>query len=84
MSLFVEGKPVPNPPTSIRLFNLMDNMKWAHLPVAGGLFDQSPQFIEETRYIFQERNAYQAEQQRKQEAEQKRNSGSGRVAGRRR
>jgi len=70
---------------SIRLFNLLDNMKWNHLPVAGGLFDQHPRFVEEITYIFNERNAYQEAQRRKQEAEMKRNSGGSgaRVAGRR-
>lgn len=50
----------------------MDNMKWSHLPVAGGLFDQHPQFIEEVRYIFNERNAYREKKQSEREAEMSR------------
>lgn len=57
-------------------------MKWAHLPVAGGIFDQHPQWVEETRYIFNERNAFREQEQKKREAEMKgRNRG---VAGGRR
>jgi hypothetical protein len=57
-------------------------MKWAHLPVAGGLLDQHPQFLEEIAYIFQERNAYREREQKRREAEQR--QGKGRVAGGRR
>jgi len=57
-------------------------MKWAHLPVAGGIFDQHPQWVEETRYIFNERNAYREKEAKAREAEMKgRNRG---VAGSRR
>jgi hypothetical protein len=27
-------------------------MKWNHLPVAGGLYDQHPQLLDEWQYIF--------------------------------
>lgn len=46
-------------------------MKWSHLPVAGGLYDQSPVLLEQWRYIFSERNKYQAEQDAKRDAESK-------------
>lgn len=59
-------------------------MKWAQLPVAGGIYDQHPQFIEEIRFIFAERDKFREEEHKRREQEMKRNSGSGRVAGRRR
>jgi hypothetical protein len=80
--LFIEGHAVENPPASIKYFNLMDNMKWAHLPVAGGIYDQHPQFLDELRFIFQERNLHQEKEAKRREAEQKRQSH--RVAGGRR
>jgi len=57
-------------------------MRWAHLPMAGGIHDQHPQFIEEIRYIFNERNAQREREAKAREQETKRrNSG---VAGGRR
>jgi len=59
-------------------------MKWAHLPVAGGIYDQHPEFVEQIRFIFAERDKFREEEQKRREQEMKRNSGgSGRVAGRR-
>jgi len=58
-------------------------MRWAHLPVAGGLLDQHPQFLEEIRYIFNERNAQREREAKAREAEMKRNNRGG-VAGSRR
>lgn len=46
-------------PESLRLFHLCDAMRWNHLPVAGGLYDQSPELLEDFFYIFMERNAYE-------------------------
>lgn len=54
---------------SIRLFALCQNMKWSHLPVAGGLYDQHPQLLEEWEVIFSEVAAYEAEQEAKREQE---------------
>lgn len=85
MRKYVEGKPIENPPTSIRLFSLMEGMKWAHLPVAGGLYDQHPEFLAEISHIFSERNKYQEKKRKEDERKQKSNSGRmPGVAGRRR
>jgi hypothetical protein len=46
-------------------------MKWSHLPVAGGIYDQHPTLIAGFFYIFQERNAYEAEKQKEQAREQR-------------
>lgn len=65
---------VHNPAPSIRLFALCEGMKWSHLPVAGGLYDQHPQLLDEWRYIFAERARHEEKEQKKREAEQRRNS----------
>ena len=57
------------------MFALCENMKWAHLPIAGGLEDQSPDFIRMCHYMFQERAKYEAkkakEEERKAEIERR-------------
>lgn len=69
MDLFVRGKEVPHPCTEIRLFALLDGMKWAHLPVAGGLYDQSPELLDAFRHIFAERGKEQDRERKKNERE---------------
>lgn len=58
-------------------------MKWAHLPVAGGIYDQHPDFVEQISFIFSERDKAREEEHKKREQEMKNNRGGGRVAGRR-
>lgn len=69
------------------MFVLCENMKWNHLPNAGGLYDQHPELLEKFLFIFQSRQEYQAEEEKRQEDERKRNSAKssrgGGVAGRR-
>jgi len=48
-------------------------MRWAALPVAGGLYDQRPELLDEWQIIFTERHAYEA----KKAAEDKRKSSQG-------
>lgn len=62
---------VTNPPEIIRLFNLCASMKWAHLPVAGGIYDQDPEFIDGIQLIFeaQARKAKRDADEREREAE---------------
>lgn len=58
---------------------MCESMKWSHLPVAGGLYDQHPKLLEEWGHIFaakakkEERD--RREEKRKSEA-QKRSGGS--------
>jgi hypothetical protein len=68
----VKGEPVDNPPESIRLFSLAENMKFAHLPVAGGLYDQHPQLLAEWEIIFEERGRYEAAKAKEEEDKAKR------------
>lgn len=62
---------------------LCDAMKWNHLPMDGGLYDQSPDLIDRFYYIFAERSKEEARKSQERER-QMNNKGRGpRVAGRR-
>lgn len=52
---------------SLRLFLWCAGTKWAHLPVAGGIYDQHPRLIDEWGVLF----AIQAEHDRKEQSRQK-------------
>jgi hypothetical protein len=56
-------------------------MRWNHLPVAGGIYDQHPKLLEQWRVIFEKR-AEEEERQRRREENKSKNKA--RVAGRRR
>lgn len=47
-------------------------MKWAHLPVAGGLYDQDPDLLDGFQIIFFERAEHEAAEARKRERENNR------------
>lgn len=49
---------------SLRLFMLLDATHWSHLPVAGGWYDQHPDFVDEVVEIF----AIKAQVEREKEA----------------
>lgn len=53
------------------MFYLCSKMKWAHLPVAGGIYDQDPELIDKFVYLFQELDKVEKEEQDKREAEQR-------------
>lgn len=55
------------------MFALCDNMKWSHLPMAGGLYDQDPDFIAKMNYIFGQRNEHQRKEQEAQQAKMQHN-----------
>lgn len=81
----MHGKEVQNPDPAIRMFVLCENMKWAHLPVAGGIYDQSPELIDKFMILFQTRNKKEAADHRKREFELKQSQNNKRgVAGMRR
>jgi hypothetical protein len=44
-------------------------MKWSHLPVAGGLYDQHPDLLDQWWVIFGAMAKKEAEERRKQEFE---------------
>lgn len=84
MHKYLEGEAVQDPSESIRMFSLCEGMKWSHLPVAGGLYDQHPKLLDEWRIIFQIRAEIEAKRAKEDERRNKVNSkSSSRVAGRR-
>lgn len=49
-------------------------MKWAHLPVAGGLYDQDPALLDGFQIIFHERAEAEAEAEAKRKSEEAKTS----------
>jgi hypothetical protein len=43
-------------------------MKWNHLPVAGGIYDQDPRLLEQWAVIFDEKNTHDEEEARRNKA----------------
>lgn len=41
-------------------------MEWSHLPVAGGIYDQHPQLMDDFMYIFKKKAEFE-EQERKRD-----------------
>jgi hypothetical protein len=62
------------------MFTICAAMEWKHLPVAGGLYDQSPAFMDDMLYIMQEKAIAE---ERKREKEKKQNFGGQAAAPRR-
>jgi hypothetical protein len=50
---------------------LLESMSWKHLPVAGGVYDQHPDFIEKMGQYMASRARQQREQQKREEAKNK-------------
>ena len=46
-------------------------MKWNHLPVAGGIYDQHPKLLDEWEIIFAEKAEWEAQEQERQKRENK-------------
>ena len=66
------------------MFSLCEGMKWSHLPVAGGIYDQHPLLMDKFQIIFQMRAEIESKRQEEEERKNRANSGgSRRVAGRR-
>lgn len=66
---FVNGRPIEGRiHSAISMFVFMEGIRWSTLPVAGGLYDQHPDFVKKMHYIKQE--VYK--QQEKERAEEKR------------
>jgi hypothetical protein len=49
----------------LKLFSLCEGMKWNHLPMAGGLYDQHPGLLDRFYYILAERAKHEAAEQAK-------------------
>jgi hypothetical protein len=57
-------------------------MNWAHLPVGGGLYDQSPELLDAFRTIFSIQAEHDAEERKRDEEERKRTMGNAKSRGR--
>ena len=51
-------------------------MRWNHLPVAGGVYDQHPQLIDQWLYIFDKKNERDKAEAEKQKTMAARKAGS--------
>jgi hypothetical protein len=49
------------------MYGLCEGMKWAHLPVAGGIYDQDPKLMAAFRYIMGEKSAHEAREDKKRQ-----------------
>jgi hypothetical protein len=47
-------------------------MKWTHLPLAGGIYDQHPDLLDKFMYLFAKKSEQAEKERKKQEAEAKR------------
>ena len=66
---FVKGHSVENAHPAIVMFSMSANMKFAHLPVAGGIYDQDPELLRRWRMIWQAQAVHEkAEQDRRDRA----------------
>lgn len=59
-------------PEGLRLFTLSAAMDWAHLPVAGGLYDQDPELIDQFTELLILKAQREKDAQDKSEREQRR------------
>ena len=61
--MLVRGKEIPPPIHSgLAMLSLLESMEWKHLPNAGGMYDQHPDFVEKVKYYMGQR--YQAEKEK--------------------
>ena len=51
------------------MFLVCESMKWNHLPVAGGIYDQDPRLMDKFAEIFSYRAEFQAKEAEKQKRE---------------
>lgn len=70
-------------PESLRLYLLCKNMKWTHLPVGGGLYDQHPKLLDDWLIIMDLDNKAQDRKMKEQERKSRVSSGSSPKRGRR-
>lgn len=72
-----------NPLPAVRLLAQCDALGWKHLPVAGGLYDQHPDFLESAMLLHQLRGEHEERKRKEDERKSKNHMGSAR-RGRRR
>jgi hypothetical protein len=57
-------------PESLRLYLLCKAMKWTHLPVAGGIYDQHPKLLDDFLVIMEIDGKVQEDKHREMERKQ--------------
>ena len=60
------------------MFNTCEAMKWNHLPVEGGIYDQDPVLLDRFRIIWSEKAKHEEEERKAQERKSRAGSRSGR------
>jgi len=72
---FVNGRPIEGRVHSaISMFVFLEGIKWSTLPVAGGLYDQHPDFVKKMHYMKQEvykHEAHEAAERKRKEDSKK-------------
>lgn len=51
---------------SLRLYLICKNMKWTHLPIAGGLYDQHPKLMDDFFLLMNAESEHQAKKNKNQ------------------
>jgi hypothetical protein len=46
-------------------------MRWAHLPVTGGIYEQNPDFVDGIKYMFSKRGEIEERKQQQRDREQR-------------
>ncbi len=67
---------VTNPSSLLRLLFQCDSVEFHHLPVAGGLYDQHPDFLDGLAMLREIRGNHEEKKRKEDEAKQKREMGS--------
>lgn len=52
------------------MLSLCESTKWTHLPVAGGWYDQRPEFVDAVYMYFSIKGHWEAEEEKKRQREQ--------------
>jgi hypothetical protein len=53
------------------MYRLCKGMEWNHLPVAGGIYDQHPRFVDSMMLLMDIDNRIESERNKKRERDQK-------------
>jgi len=59
------------------MFFLCENMKWAHLPEPGGIYNQHPDLVDGFEILFLERSKYQSEKEKEEERKNRQRNPNG-------
>lgn len=74
----MKGTEIVNASPLLRLLFICDSCDWRHLPVAGGIYEQHPDFLDGMLMLKNLRAKHEEEKRRKEEAKSKAEMGRGR------